>query len=235
MKKLIFLLFVLSFSNCSGQNNFFWSYNNVGTTTAPTVTTTAISAITSTTATSGGNVTSDGGASVTGRGIVWGTTTNPTIASCAGIAQDYAPGTGSFSSSIILLSGSTTYYVRAYAANSVGTSYGDNISFTTEVYFDISFTVTRLHTWYNLIRTQCEVDITYQNRLPDAVTVHITSHQYSGGSTFDWGDHVVNPGSGTIYLADDSAYSLYTGSYAYFVITSTGVAIETTPQPIYEQ
>lgn len=96
---------------------------------APTVTTTAISAITSTTATSGGNVTSDGGTSVTARGVCWNTSTNPTTANSH---TSDGTGTGSYSSSLTSLTAGATYYVRAYATNSAGTSYGSNISFVAE-------------------------------------------------------------------------------------------------------
>jgi len=94
----------------------------------PTVTTTAVTNITTTTATSGGNVTSDGGLTVTSRGVCWNTTGNP-------ISADPhtwdGNGTGAFTSAIIGLSPSTTYYVRAYAANNIGTAYGNQITFTT--------------------------------------------------------------------------------------------------------
>ncbi len=94
----------------------------------PLVTTTAISNITDTTAVSGGNVTSNGGDAVTARGVCWNTTGTPTI------SDDYTTdgsGTGSFTSNITGLNAYTTYYVRAYATNSVGTAYGDQIKFTT--------------------------------------------------------------------------------------------------------
>jgi formylglycine-generating enzyme required for sulfatase activity len=96
---------------------------------APTVTTTTVTAIATTTATSGGNITVDGGATVTSRGVVWSTTTNPTIA----LATKTVDGTstGTFVSVITGLTASMTYYVRAYATNSVGTAYGNEISFTT--------------------------------------------------------------------------------------------------------
>jgi len=96
--------------------------------TAPTVTTTAASAITTSTASSGGNVTSNGGATVTARGVCWSTTSGPTINNS--ITSD-ASGTGIFISNLSGLAASTTYYLRAYATNSVGTSYGSEISFTT--------------------------------------------------------------------------------------------------------
>jgi hypothetical protein len=94
---------------------------------APTVTTTAISNITSTTADSGGNVTDDGGAAVTARGICWSTNINPTTADST---TSNGTGTGAFTSNMTGLSPGTTYHVRAYATNSVGTSYGSDISFT---------------------------------------------------------------------------------------------------------
>ena len=94
----------------------------------PTVTTNAISNITSTTATCGGNVTFDGGASVTARGVCWSTSQNPTIADSH---TNDGTGTGAFTSNLTNLIDGTTYYVRAYVTNSIGTSYGAQVSFTT--------------------------------------------------------------------------------------------------------
>ncbi|MCX6253861.1 MAG: fibrobacter succinogenes major paralogous domain-containing protein [Bacteroidia bacterium] len=93
-----------------------------------TITTTAVSNITATTATCGGNVTSDGGNTVIERGVCWSTSVNPTISDSK---TTDGTGIGSFVSSLSGLAGNTTYYVRAYATNSVGTGYGDQISFTT--------------------------------------------------------------------------------------------------------
>ena len=94
----------------------------------PTVTTTAVSDIDKTTATGGGNITDDGGASVTARGICWSTSQNPTI---SGSHTTDGTGTGSFTSAMTGLTANTTYYVRAYATNSAGTAYGEEVSFTT--------------------------------------------------------------------------------------------------------
>jgi len=96
--------------------------------TAPVVTTTTPSSITQTTASSGGNVTADGGASVTARGVCWSTSANPTTSNSK---TSNGTGTGTFTSSITGLTASTTYHVRAYATNSVGTSYGSDQQFTT--------------------------------------------------------------------------------------------------------
>jgi hypothetical protein len=103
-------------------------FTTLSASTTPTVTTTAITNIATTTASSGGNVTSDGGASVTAKGVCWGTGSNPTTANSN---TNDGTGTGSYTSSIIGLSASTTYHVRAYATNSVGTAYGSDVQFTT--------------------------------------------------------------------------------------------------------
>ncbi len=95
---------------------------------SPIVTTTAPSATSTTTATCGGNVTSDGGASVTARGVCWSTSSNPTTSNSK---TNDGSGTGSFTSSLTGLSANTTYHVRSYAINSVGTSYGIDMIFIT--------------------------------------------------------------------------------------------------------
>lgn len=94
----------------------------------PTLTTTAVTEITTSTATSGGNVTSDGGAAVTAKGVCWGTATKPTVTNSK---TSDGTGTGAFTSSLTGLTPNTMYYVRAYATNSEGTSYGNEVSFTT--------------------------------------------------------------------------------------------------------
>ena len=96
--------------------------------TLPTVTTNTISSIAATSATCGGNVTATGGASVTARGVCWSTSQNPTVSYSH---TTDGSGTGSFTSSITGLTANTTYYVRAYATNSAGTSYGGQFTFTT--------------------------------------------------------------------------------------------------------
>ena len=101
---------------------------DVSVSTLPTVTTTTVTSVTGTGAASGGNVTSDGGATVTARGVCWSTAADPTTAD--GKTTD-GTGTGVFTSSITGLSSNTTYHVRAYATNSVGTSYGSDVEFTT--------------------------------------------------------------------------------------------------------
>ena len=97
----------------------------------PSVTTTNITNISETGAISGGNVTSDGGAAVTARGVCWNTWGSPTL-------NDWyttdGTGTGVFTSTLINLSYSNKYYVRAYATNNVGTDYGPQTAFCTPSY-----------------------------------------------------------------------------------------------------
>ena len=91
--------------------------------------TTTASSITQTTATSGGSITSDGGATITMKGVCWSSTTStPTISNTN---TNNGTGSTSFSSSLSSLTANTTYYIRAYALNSVGIGYGNTVTFTT--------------------------------------------------------------------------------------------------------
>lgn len=93
------------------------------------VTTKAITEITLTSAKSGGDIATDGGAAITAKGICWNTSANPTIANNK--TNDGTGATG-FVSSITALTQGTIYYVRAYATNKAGTSYGNQVTFTTQ-------------------------------------------------------------------------------------------------------
>ena len=95
----------------------------------PLLATVAASNIGMNTATTGGNIFSDGGAPITARGVCYSVTPNPTLSE--NHTSD-GTGTGAFTSSLTNLVENTTYYVRAYATNSAGTAYGNEISFTTE-------------------------------------------------------------------------------------------------------
>lgn len=76
-----------------------------------------------------GNVSSENGATVTERGFVYGTVQNPTTSDIKVIS---GAGLGTFSQSVSGLSPGTSYYVRAYAINSNGTSYGSELNFTAQ-------------------------------------------------------------------------------------------------------
>lgn len=94
----------------------------------PIVSTTSVTTFTSNSATVGGNVSSDGNATVTERGVYWGTSQNPET---TGTKLQIGNGTGSFSNSLTGLSPNTTYYIKAFAINSQGPAYGSQQLFTT--------------------------------------------------------------------------------------------------------
>ncbi len=124
----------------------------------PTVTAdTTLTEITSTTATSNGEVTSNNGESVTARGVCWGISQNPTTADPH---TSDGNGTGTFSSSITELTQGTTYYIRTFATNSLGTGYSDNVNFTTD---DIpSVTTTDMHS-IGVTTAICKGNVTSNN------------------------------------------------------------------------
>jgi len=104
------------------------SFSTTGT--PLTVTTQAVSGISYVTATGNGNITNLGSANPTAHGVCWNTGGNPTL------ADDYSDegstsSTGAFTTDITGLDPGTTYYVKSYATNSCGTSYGDQVSFQT--------------------------------------------------------------------------------------------------------
>lgn len=96
--------------------------------TKPSLSTTPASNITTTSATSGGIIADDGGATIISNGVCWGKTENPTI---EGSKTNESVGTGQFVSNLTGLDAGTTYHVRAYATNPVGTSYGADMTFLT--------------------------------------------------------------------------------------------------------
>ena len=120
---------------------YAWAYSACGNSTTTTllqstsicpvlaeVSTNEITDIAQTTATGGGNVSYDGGAAVTEYGVCWSTLPDPSIADSH---TSDGGGTGSFLSYLTGLGENTPYYVRAFATNSVGTAYGNQVSFTT--------------------------------------------------------------------------------------------------------
>jgi hypothetical protein len=116
---------------CTGTSNGedgALSYAIFDVAVAPTVTTQAVSAITQTTATGNGNVTEHGGSLVTERGICWNTSGTPTTADSKATSSGAM---GAYTVSMSGLSAGTHYYARAYAINSIGTSYGAQEEFDT--------------------------------------------------------------------------------------------------------
>ena len=95
---------------------------------APVVTTLEVTGIAQTTAISGGDVITDGGPAVTERGVCFSVYPNPLILD---IHTSDGSGMSGFTSNMGGLEQNTMYYVRAYATNSIGTSYGNQVTFRT--------------------------------------------------------------------------------------------------------
>jgi uncharacterized protein (TIGR02145 family) len=135
MKKLnicICLSFFWLFISCKKEKNNVIKLAPLSTLSVNSIQSSNASAL------SGGEITSDGGSNITSRGVVWSNAHNPTLANNVGSTYD-GTGIGSFSSTMTKLKGSTTYYVRAWATNGAGTSYGNEVSFTTPSGFGIWF------------------------------------------------------------------------------------------------
>lgn len=131
MRKILTLAFItLLLASCGkgGGNN-----------DKPSVTTLPVTNITTTSATSGVNITSRGGSALTDAGIMWDTTSKFTTAHDS---SNYTSAT-TFSITIPGLSPGTTWYVRAYAKNSAGTTYGNTVQFTTDT-IPSDYTVTTI-------------------------------------------------------------------------------------------
>ena len=133
--------FTCNITNLSANTKYYvraYAKNNKGvgygeekcftTLNLPTVSTGSVTSITTTSATGSGNVISTGGADVTERGICWSASHNPTI---SGSHANSGTGMGEFTVNMTNLTPNTTYYVRAYAINSQGQGYGEEVNFKT--------------------------------------------------------------------------------------------------------
>ena len=112
----------------------------------PIVTTFAVTKIAETSAEAGGDVKSAGSASVTDRGVVYSLSANPSIDNLNSTIVRSGSGTGAFVCNLSNLQQGTTYYIRAYAVNSVGTSYGEELTFTTTVPITLATVTTSIVT-----------------------------------------------------------------------------------------
>lgn len=112
------------------MNVGFWDTYYACAYIMPTVTTQAVTSIASTTATGNGNITNNGGSTPTVRGICWNTSGSPTTSDFKA-EETGSFGTGAFTGNITGLANETLYHVRAYATNSAGTAYGNEVTFTT--------------------------------------------------------------------------------------------------------
>jgi len=125
----------------------------------PTILTTNVSNIQQNNVTAGGNVTYSGNLPVTNRGVVYSTSENPTIENNEGMTSN-GSGLGEFTSVLDNLTAATTYYVRAYATNSEGTAYGEQISFSTLAVYVLNDNVIFINDdqYVTLISTEAELE-----------------------------------------------------------------------------
>jgi len=120
---IIFISFL-----AKSQRTFFRANNNyVGPVGATISATNGLSYLTSTSGQSGGFISTDGGNTITAKGVVWSTSSGPTVA--LSTKTNDGSGAGAFTSTLTGLTLNTVYYIRSYATNSVGTSYGPEVSF----------------------------------------------------------------------------------------------------------
>lgn len=117
-----------AYATNSAGTGYGWNWNFKTKGTLPTVTTEQVLAVLSNKATVLGNVVSAGITAVTERGFCWNTSTDPTINNRKVVCGS---GTGSFTGDLTILVPGTSYFVRAYATSTAGTSYGASITFTT--------------------------------------------------------------------------------------------------------
>ena len=121
MKNILLIFAVVLVFGCKkGQN----------ANTLPTLSTADVASITSNSVVTGGTIISSGGLNITAKGVVWSTSNNPTI--LLSTKTNDGIGTTSFTSNVTGLNANTKYYIRAYAINTIGPNYGNEISFTTQ-------------------------------------------------------------------------------------------------------
>jgi hypothetical protein len=198
----------------------------------PLVTTGSISNITGNTATGGGNVTSDGGSPVTQRGVCWSTNPNPTTANHT---TNNGNGTGTFTSSLTNLSPVTTYYVRAYAISSAGTSYGAQVSFATNALLptvitaDISNITGNSATGGGNVTNDGGAPVTQRgvcwSTSPNPTIVNNTTNNGSGTGSFT--SNLTSLSPGTTYYVRAYAISSAGTSYGVQVSFSTNALLPT--------
>jgi uncharacterized protein (TIGR02145 family) len=180
-----------------------------GSALIPTVTTDSATGITPSSATLVVDVTSDGGSAVTSRGVAYGLSTNPTT---SGTITTDGSGVGSFVSTLTGLTASTTYYVRAYATNGVGTAYGNEVSFSTNTSngFSSCGGVTDLDgNSYQTVQigTQCWMQS------------NLKTSKYRNGDNIPIGVH--SSGSYTVYNNNSNNNLIYGKLYNYYAVEDT--------------
>ena len=192
MRNIFYSMFFLSgfLSACSTHSGPDYQIPPPPFLNLPVVATASISNVTNTTALSGGNVTDDGGTPVIAKGICWNTTPNASIALSAKTID--GAGTGPFSSNLTGLTTGTTYYVRAYATNSIGTSYGNEIGFVATTQPTLAVLTTLNAVGITSSSASCGGEITSEGN----VSVTARGICWSNSANPSMADHIIPVGNG---------------------------------------
>ncbi|MFA5926665.1 MAG: DUF2341 domain-containing protein, partial [Patescibacteria group bacterium] len=175
---------ILPTNSTNGGGNTGWF------TTTPTVTTQAATTVLQTTIVANGTTTATGGANATVRGFKYGLTETDTWDSYD--SGDF--GAEAFTKTITGLTLNTTYYIRAYATNSIGTSYGSYVSFTTSQVPAVQFTLASSSGAESTLSPSIEISIPSQSSENVSVSYAVTGGTATGSGT----DYTLASGTATI-------------------------------------
>jgi hypothetical protein len=204
----------------------------------PVVVTAPVTDITKVSAVLNGEVTYDGGGEVTARGLVWSTNENPTVNDQK---IEVGTGTGVFSSELAGLTKFTSYHVRAFATNSAGTAYGNDVQFTTLADITKFWVVGDYNGWDNSDNALYVISTPTSNGMAEGYIYLksggiklVTDHSWDDAHTYGddgTGKKLTNPGGNIAVPADgyylikasqeDMTYSL--------ILTNWGVIGDATP------
>lgn len=188
------------------------SFTTAAAATAPVVSTGSATNVATTTATLGGVLTSNGGATVSEYGVEYSTTSGFTGGTGTKITSSNLSGTA-FSAAVSSLSSSTTYYFRAYAVNSVGTTYGSAVSFSTTT--PVSLPTVSTGAASSITGSTATVAGTISSNGGGTITAYGIEYSTTSGFTGGTGTKVASSNiSGTDY---SSALSGLTTSTTYYV------------------
>ncbi|QQS52394.1 MAG: SusF/SusE family outer membrane protein [Bacteroidota bacterium] len=200
-----------------GADTSFTTLANVAT-----VTINEITAIRDTSATSGGDVPYDGKSTVTAKGLCWSMSANPTVDAEEGVFVSVnGDSIGAFTHSLRGLVGGTTYYVRAYATNRIGTAYSEELSFTTLVGLPVVST--------DSVTAITKVSANVYGNVPYTGGADVTERGFYWGTSADpdAGDNVITDaadGTGTISASLTGLEAGVTYFIRAYAINSTGTA-----------